>query len=164
MKDQFKRVFVALCIIVAISGWCIVGAIMARPKHPPKMFVHTDTLVVHDTLRDTILVPRIIRRIRIDTVTVKLVGDTVFVDAEIPIERKTYHTEDYLAMIEGFHPQLVSMEIYRKTQTITETKTLVKRAHWGIGLNAGYGIGSASGRIIATPYVGAGVSYNLWSW
>lgn len=62
----------------------------------------------------------------------------------IPIERKTYQDEDYKAVVEGWRPKLVSMEVYPKTQYITKTETVIqkKRPIWAltVGPSIGYGL------------------------
>lgn len=64
----------------------------------------------------------------------------------IPIERKTYQDETYKAVVEGWRPKLVSMEVYPKTQYITTVKTETviqkKRTIWAltVGPSIGYGI------------------------
>jgi hypothetical protein len=97
---------------------------------------------------------------------VKVAGDTVHIAAEIPIERKTYQTEDYKAEIEGFRPSLVSMEIYRQTQFVTKTETLriPDTRRWGIGLQAGYGVSVQGGFVKPHPYLGVGVQYSVFKW
>lgn len=58
-------------------------------------------------------------------------------EVEIPIERKTYQTEDYKAVVEGWRPNLVSMEVYPKTTTITQTK--LKKPVFSLTLGPGVG-------------------------
>lgn len=60
----------------------------------------------------------------------------------LPIERRVYATDDYSAVIDGYRPVLVSMDIYRQTHVVAA----VKQHRWGIGLQAGYGI-SPPGRV-----------------
>ena len=124
-----------------------------------------DTLVVRDTLRytlrDTVLVPVERYITRVDTVWLPAVRDTITVEAAVPIERKTYVTDDYRAVVEGFRPALVEMELYRKTALVTReiTRTLPPRK-WGIGIQTGYGFGPKG----AGPYIGIGVQYRLAEW
>ena len=48
------------------------------------------------------------------------------------------------------------------TQVVTNTVTVpvVKRTRWGVGIQAGYGISDKG----LTPYIGAGLSYNILAW
>lgn len=61
----------------------------------------------------------------------------------IPIERKTYQAEEYKAVVEGWRPQLISMEVYPKTLTVTKTETLIqkKRPLWALVVGPGVGYG-----------------------
>ena len=124
-----------------------------------------DTLVLHDTLRytlrDTVLVPIERYITRVDTVWLQTARDTIPVETTVPIERKTYVTDDYRAVVEGFRPTLVEMELYRKTALVTReiTRTLPSRK-WGVGIQAGYGLGPKG----AGPYIGIGVQYRLADW
>lgn len=160
MKNFFD---VAVAVIIAIS--CFMFGRHVYPKCPPIETV-TETVVRVDTLRDTVRIPvtRYITRTRTDTL--KIAGDTVFVAVEVPVERKIYQTADYRAEIEGFKPSLVSMDIYRKTEQITQIRTVTvpDTRRWGVGLQVGYGLSVQNGNVKATPYLGVGVSYNIWEW
>lgn len=181
-----------------------------------------DTLVVRDTLRDTVFVPMARYLARVDTVWLRpaneraagemtasewptcemtasewpaceratdeaaadktvageritdewptggtATGDSLRVT--IPIERKVYLTDHYRAVVEGFRPVLVEMELYRSAMFVSSHTTLSappsrsgrdKRGRWGAGIGAGYGI-SPGGPV---PYIGIGVQYNLITW
>lgn len=79
----------------------------------------------------------------------------------VPIERRVYVTSDYRAVVEGYRPSLVSMELYRQTQVVTE-RPVARPRRWGIGLQAGYGLAPRTGRF--EPYIGIGVQYSIWQW
>jgi hypothetical protein len=123
-----------------------------------------DTLVVRDTIRDTVPVVIERRMVRTDTVWLKSAGDTVFVEVEVPVEQKIYQTADYRAVVEGFRPRLAEIEIFRNTTYIKEstvTTQRLQRPRWGIGVQVGYGIGLSGDRLSRTTYIGLGVQYNL---
>lgn len=139
----------------------------------PAVETRTDTIVKIDTLRDTVLVPVTRTVVRRDTVWMYVVrdpsADSLTADSAlvaVPIERKVYQTVDYRAEIEGFRPELISMEVYRQTQFINRTQTLTTpdRRRWGFGLQAGYGATIQNGRIVAVPTVGVGVQYSIFKW
>jgi hypothetical protein len=165
MKKAATQIAIIAAIlgVVFLGGW-IVGTQM-RPACPT-VETRTDTVIVRDTIREMVPTVSKMEIVRVDTVLVKVAGDTVYVAAEIPIERKTYQTEDYKAEIEGFRASLVSMEIYRRTQFVTKTETLrvpdVRR--WGIGLQAGYGLSVQGGFVKVHPYIGVGVQYSIFRW
>ncbi len=127
--------------------------------------VHTeryvDTLVVRDTVRDTVPVPHKIYIARSDTVFLQLPADTVVREVVVPVERKEYRTEHYHAVIEGFRPELVHMEVWPETRYVTRTEvnTLKKIPRMGLGIHAGYGF---KGRGVS-PYIGVGIHYNIVS-
>lgn len=125
----------------------------------PEIITLSDTVVRIDTLRDTVCVAKTAYISKIDTCIMEVPGDTVKVPVLVPIERREYKTEDYHALIEGYRPSLVSMEVYPQTKIVTQTqiRTVTKKTRWGIGPQVGYGF---NGKEWA-PYVGIGVQYNI---
>lgn len=87
--------------------------------------------------------------------------DSLRVPVVVPIERRVYVTADYRAEVEGCRPRLVSMELYRQTQVVTETPVARPR-RWGIGIQAGYGLAPRTGHF--EPYIGVGIQYSIWQW
>ena len=100
--------------------------------------------------------------IRIDTLTLPdtlRLSDTVYV--EIPITSKVYEDSLYKAWVSGYRARLDSIEVYPVRTIETVYVPQVKRTRWGIGLQAGFGTDLRGGWM---PYVGVGVSYDLWGW
>lgn len=115
-----------------------------------------DTVIVIDTVRDTIPVPTketVTKYVQVpgDTIVKYLKGDTVF----LPIIQKEYATPDYHAWVSGYNAALDSIDIFPKTVYITKT---VPGRRWGLGVMAGYGVGRSG----LSPYIGLGVYYRLW--
>lgn len=138
--------------VVALVGWI-------RPQRQAEPIYTTETLTVRDTVRDTVPRPLLVRFDRYDTLRVYIrdtdtltVRDSIYVP--VPIERREYLTDDYRAVVSGWHPRLELMEVYRKTRTVTVTP---EPKRWGLGIQAGVGYPSGW-------YVGVGVSYDLWQW
>lgn len=116
-----------------------------------------------DTVIDTIIQPVPVPQYIVDVGEVEIpfpmdaivekdtIKDTVYIN--IPIQRKTYNTDDYRAVISGYRPNLDTMIIYHKKEIIYE-----KSRRWGIGLTAGYGVGREG----FSPYLGAGIYYRIW--
>jgi hypothetical protein len=77
----------------------------------------------------------------------------------IPITRNTYKTEDYTAVVEGYRPRLISMELYPKTTTITNTITKIRSPRWALTVGPGVGYGPKG----VQPYIGITVGFVLWS-
>lgn len=77
-------------------------------------------------------------------------------------EEVEYRDSSFRAVVSGFLPRLEEMEIYQKERVITieTTRTVtVEPSRWALSVNAGYGLSSKG----FVPYVGVGVSYNLWT-
>ena len=81
------------------------------------------------------------------------------VEVDIPITQKVYSDDStYTAYVSGFNQQLDSLIFHRKREVVTVTKWKPPK-RWSIGIQAGYGM-SRNGM---QPYIGIGVSYNLFS-
>ena len=152
-----KNVVIALALIAAAF---LLGR---RSVKPEIVEIHTtDTVVVRDTVRETVLVPKVRYPTRVDTVLLKVPGDTVEVPVLVPISRNVYEGEDYRAVVSGFRASLDTLDIFRKTQTVTNTvvqrvEVPGKPKRWGIGVSAGYALTPQG----VKPYIGAGISYSF---
>lgn len=152
-----KNVVIALALIAAAF---LLGR---RSVKPDIVKIHrTDTVVVRDTVRETVLVPKVRYLTRVDTVLLKVPGDTVEVPVLVPISRNVYEGEDYRAVVSGFRASLDTLDIFRKTQTVTNTvvqrvEVPGKPKRWGIGVSAGYALTPQG----VKPYIGAGISYSF---
>jgi hypothetical protein len=152
-----KNLLIALaCIGLTIA----IMLFVCRPADDSRVvtYYHTDTLVIRDTVREVIPSPRI-TIIKTDTLFVA-VSDTVLIPVYLPIQQKTFSTDIYTAVIQGYNPELISLEVYPTTKIINNTETIVsvKRQRFGVGVHVGYGL--SGGRL--APYVGIGVQYNLF--
>lgn len=119
--------------------------------------------IIHDTVIDTIIQPVPVPQYIVDVGEVEIpfpmdaivkkdtIKDTVYIN--IPIQRKTYQTDDYRAVISGYRPNLDTMTIYHKREIIYE-----KSRRWGLGITAGYGL-SKDG---FSPCLSMGVFYRIW--
>lgn len=158
-----KNVVIAVIALALIAVAFLLGR---RSVKPEIVEIHrTDTVVVRDTVRETVLVPKIRYLTRVDTVLLLVPGDTVKVPVLVPISRKVYEGEDYRAVVSGFRASLDTLNIFRKTQTVTNTvvqrvEVPGKPKRWGIGVSAGYALTPQGMK----PYIGAGVQYNFLSW
>lgn len=115
-----------------------------------------DTVIIVDTLRDTVPVPireTVTKYVQIpgDTIVKYLKGDTVF----LPVMQKEYSTPDYRAWVSGYNAALDSIDVF--PQTVYITKKIPAR-RWGLGVIGGYGVGRSG----LSPYAGIGVYYRIW--
>ena len=158
-----KTAVLVLLAALALAGSYLLGR---RSVKPEIVEIHrTDTVVVRDTVRETVLVPEVRYLTRVDTVLLKVPGDAVKVPVLVPIPRKVYEGEDYRAVVSGFRASLDTLDIFRRTQTVTNTvvqrvEVPGKPKRWGIGVSAGYALTPQGMK----PYIGLGVQYDLISW
>lgn len=162
-----KHYIVILAAVALVVASFFLGRRSCRSPEGQIIEIH-DTTTVIKTVRDTVrkIVTRTIARI--DTVYLATAdtsspGDSVdntlkdSVNVELPIERVTVKGDHYTAVIEGFRPSLVDMQIDIPTQYVTTTKTENVRRRWSLAvgpqIGAGYGIGGF------TPYVGVGFTF-----
>lgn len=150
-------------VVIALALISVAFLLGRRSVKPEIVEIHrTDTMWMHDTVRETVPVPKVRYLTRVDTVLLKVPGDTVEVPVLVPISRKVYEGEDYRAVVSGFRASLDTLDIFRKTQTVTNTvvqrvEVPGKPKRWGIGVSAGYALTPQG----VKPYIGAGISYSF---
>ena len=150
-------------VVIALALIAVTFLLGRRSVKPEIVEIHRkDTVVVRDTVRETVLVPKVRYLTRVDTVLLKVPGDTVEVPVLVPISRNVYEGEDYRAVVSGFRASLDTLDIFRKTQTVTNTvvqrvEVPGKPKRWGIGVSAGYALTPQG----VKPYIGAGISYSF---
>lgn len=150
-------------VVIALALIAVAFLLGRRSVKPEIVEIHRkDTVVVRDTVRETVLVPKVRYLTRVDTVLLKVPGDTVEVPVLVPISRNVYEGEDYRAVVSGFRASLDTLDIFRKTQTVTNTvvqrvEVPGKPKRWGIGVSAGYALTPQG----VKPYIGAGISYSF---
>jgi len=187
MKPRTKKIGLWLIAIGFLIG-LILGALLANYFNPcrdlPTDKVETVTVVVRDTIKVPVPTPIDKGVVKVEKVKPKNKpvdepkGDegtnipteprneqndapTIADDGEIeiPIERKEYVTEDYKAVVEGWRPSLVSMEVYPKTTTITNTVTKVKTPRFSLVVGPGIGYDGKNFK----PYLGVTAGFVIFS-
>ena len=148
MKATVTTILIAaLAITVLALSVALVSRRRSRADFPiPEITIRSDTVLV----RDTVLI------------TVRLT-DTVYV--HLPVEQKHYSAPEYDAWVSGFRPSLDSLKLHTQSARITNTIPLPvhpKSKRWGIGIQVGYGM-TAAPRPEFHPYIGIGISYNIFS-
>ena len=68
----------------------------------------------------------------------KMIQPCDSVAVEVPIERRAYEGENYRAVVQGFRPELVSIDI-RLPEIAAPTPQRAKRWHFTVGVQLGYG-------------------------
>ncbi len=84
--------------------------------------------------------------------------DTVY----LPRAQREYSDSSYTAWVSGYDPRLDSIRVRERivTHTITISTTKKEFRRWSIGLVGGYGYGFKNKSF--EPFVGVGVTYNLF--
>lgn len=154
---------------IRLAAWVIcflAGLFIGRTerKHEVQIVqLKPDTLVVRDTM--FLEKPKYVQVTKTvkDTVYLASVDDGEEVAVEIPIEHKHAEYSDADIWYHGYNADIDSCKVFPKTVYInTPYEVRIKekvKTRWGVGVHAGYGV-SKSG---LSPYIGVGVSYNLFS-
>lgn len=162
MQESIKKLPVIFLFLLAVfSGGFLLGRKGQKGGVKEVITVKVDTL----TLYDTILVekPKMVERRVVDTMVIEaldyiVVHDTAYVN--LPREEVEYRDTSYRAVVSGFLPRLEELEIYQKERIVTiQTERVIKPSPWALSIHGGYGV-SVNG---LTPYIGVGVSYNLYT-
>lgn len=165
-----KKLVIIAAVWFAIG--CICGFFMGKAAYdvPVKESIVRDTVTVTDTIARYYPKPvevekvrteyRWLTRVTTDTVTRWSVQhDSVLV--EVPITSKHYHAPEYDAYVSGYLPSLDSINVYQRTEYITERVTVSKPPNrFTIGLQGGYGYGFRSKQW--EPYVGIGIGIKIF--
>lgn len=162
--NRYDKVMTILFVILIPF---FIGILIGQ-KHPQKLPVEpikvkADTLVIRDTIMQ--YKPIFVDKIKVDSVLIP-VKDTIVIRDSVYIymDREKITWRDSLCEVyaSGIMPQVDSVRHFTEYKYVTiETAIPVKeKSHWGIGVNAGYGVGQSG----LTPYIGIGVSYNILSW
>lgn len=159
-------------LLVFVLSVVLIGSLYRNAQLINFSNVYTDTVIVRDTIRDTIPVPVDSIVVRYKYLTIPSQPDTVagndiaIVDTAsdsttiiIPITQTKYEGQDYTAWVSGYDARLDSFYVYPQRQIITTTK-VQKTGRWGLGVQLGVG---ASNKGFA-PYIGIGISYNILTW
>ncbi|GHV45906.1 hypothetical protein FACS1894180_8720 [Bacteroidia bacterium] len=159
-------------ITVAFCSFLLGRCSGSKQKAEGTVTVSERIIIEHDTIRDT--VPQLVYRVQIRTVVDTLLSiDSVEVPVFVPIEQAQYantviqnnDTVKYKAYISGYRSSLDSIYFDISKQTIERTITINPKAKkWGLGIQLGGGAGYYDKKVIVSPYIGIGISYNFWRW
>lgn len=162
-----KKITFCFSVLLILANFFLLGFIIGQ-KHPQKSPVEpiktkVDTLVIRDTMM--CYKPIYVDRVKLDSVLVPVVDSVKIHDTTfVYLEREKVTWRDSLCEVyaSGIMASVDSVRHFQEDKYITIEKHVpVKvKSHWGLGVNAGYGVAKGC----FTPYIGVGISYNLLSW
>ena len=170
MSDNFKNTLITCVAIITAA----IFMFAAGQKHAINRLVlpqneRVDTLVIYET--KLVEKPVFVEKKVVEKVPVPVpVSDTIMVHDTIYVymDREQVHWQDSLSDVyaSGYDVQVDSVRHNIQTQIITKEKDVIVKVKpkWNVGVQAGYGAFAKNGQITASPYVGVGISYNLFSW
>ena len=170
MSDNFKKILIAGAVIVV----ALALSFMAGQKQAQKSLIlsqkeRVDTLFIYET--KLVEKPVFVEKKVVEKVPVPVpVSDTIMVHDTIYVymDREQVHWQDSLSDVyaSGYDVQVDSVRHNIQTQVITKERDVIVKVKpkWSVSIHVGYGAFAKNGQISASPYIGAGVSYNLLSW
>ena len=160
-------VFLVGAVLGICTGFFSAKAIYDRPIVEG---TKRDTVTLWDTIPHWYPKPVEVQRVRTEFKFLPMVKTSVRTDTftmhdsvlvEVPIESKHYNAPEYDAWVSGYMPSLDSINVYQRTEYITETITRHKPPNrFSLGIQAGYGYGFRSK--VFEPYVGAGLTIRIY--
>lgn len=143
----------------------------AQKRMENSLTVQVDTLIQIDTITryKPIYITKTEEKIELvpirDTIRIR---DTLFV--ALDRQKKVYEDSTYRAVVSGINPSLDEISVYQKHIYVDQMQTVIKkeRSRWGVGVQLGYGIQipdrNQGIKLVHSPYIGLGISYNILSW
>ena len=155
-------------VVLLSTIFCILYILLSsRHTQAAQEIVVVDTVVVHETIYykkpvpvDSVVIKYVTKTLE---VAPKVDADTTHTDSvevNVPITQKIYSSQDYRIWVSGYMANLDSVDIYKTNQVLTVNSTKTKQPKFSVGLQAGMGVSPDK----IYPYIGIGISYNLWSW
>lgn len=158
--DNRRVAIIKLAVILfALLATFFMGRNTVKPITTQVDRIVYDTITRVEIKYDTMWRDKVVYRdmpVVVKDVDTVLVTDTVTV--AIPIYKYRFTDDLYDIRAEGYDVKINSVTVYPRTEYKTEIVKVKNR--WGLGIQAGYGV-SKSG---FSPYVGIGVSYNIFTW
>lgn len=167
MSDIKKILIASAVIIVALALSFVAGQRDALNRLVLPQKPKVDTLFIRDTIMSND--PVFVTKIKVDSIPYPVpVRDTLWKTDTIWLQREQVIWQDSLSRVyaSGVSVEIDSVLHYVPMKVVTETTEIIikMKPKWSIGVHAGYGAFANNGQISASPYIGVGVSYNLFSW
>ena len=145
--------------IVGIAVAFLIGYMSGKSGTEPEAVVvreRVDTVIVRDTVRLPVPEPVHVYIVRTDTVAPDGTGT-----ATVPVTQHTYVTDAYKAIIEGYKPKLLELELYPQTVYITKDREVIRyvKKTWQPFVSASYSTFDIVGIGGGTFYNNLGLSY-----
>ena len=169
--DSLREWLVAIAIVIfVLFGWS------NKRKVEYRDVLKTDTLVIHETI--SVIKPIHIKEtiVRHDTVFFPIYNELDSIGrlsnglsnglsndsakVVIPITERTYEDSTYKAVVRGYNPELVSLDIYNSTKyyPVVEKVKVKPKIVVSAGVYGGFGVKGAD------YGVGIMVGVPIWSW
>jgi hypothetical protein len=162
-----ESIKVVISILILIIASFSIGKCEGKKAIIPVCDERVDTLVIRDTITQYEPIYKEIHKVEkvlVPVVDTMRVIDTLYVY----LEREQVVWQDSLSRVyaSGILPQIDSVQHYITERIVTNEVTIQvkKPCRWGVGVHAGYGAGLSNGKVIVSPYIGVGISYNIISW
>ena len=166
MKDFLMDLAIVVVVLVIALPFAIKTT---QPKED--VVAKCDTIYVYDTIR--IVEPQIVKEEVVRYIEVRLPNADSGLPNElpnelpndsanviIPITERTYEDSTYKAIVRGYNPELVSLEMYNKTvyYPVIVNKTVNPKVVVSAGIYGGFGVKGADWGL------GISVGVPIWSW
>lgn len=160
MKKVLEFFELAFLMSLLLGLGFVWGILSAKNTPTTKIEERVDTLIVRDTI--TLSKPIYVERVKTEKVLVPVTDtirerDTLFVY----LEKESITWRDSLCEVyaSGIYPSVDSVRHFvSRVEIVKEIPVKVKPA-WSIGISAGYGASKEG----LSPYLGVGITYNLFS-
>lgn len=170
MKKAFIIVLTLLIISVIVNVLLSVK-VKKDPEHPSTKTIIDTLFYDYPVPVDSFVIRHITKIVPVikDSVVLRLdnkndsINPIVIVKEDsasviIPITQKIYEDSTYRAYVSGYNPSLDSIKILRFTEQVN-IRAPTKQPRFSVGIQGGYGYTPKGFQ----PYIGVGVTVNLWS-
>lgn len=171
MSDNFRKILVAISGALTSLVVAVVLSFVAGQRHALNRLVlpqeeRVDTLVVYETKlveKPVFVEKKVIEKVPVPVSDTIIVHDTIYVY----MNREQVHWQDSMSDVyaSGYDVQVDSVRHNIQTQVITKERDVIVKVKpkWSIGVHVGYGV-YIGDRVSAAPYVGVGITRNVFSW
>ena len=168
MSEYIKNILFSVAKVALI----VVIAFSAGQKHALNRLIlpqkeRVDTLFIRDTIVSE--EPIDVTKIKVDSIPYPVpVRDTLWKTDTVWLQKEQVIWQDSLSKVyaSGVSVEIDSVLHYMPTRIITKERNVYVKVKpkWSVGVQAGYGGAVYDSRVILSPYIGIGVTYNLISW